>query len=132
MSRFSALALALALPAVASAQDAANGKELYMQHCAFCHGLEAKGGGPLAGGLIVQPKDLTLLSRENNGVFPLVRAVMRVDGREALVSHGSPMPIYGPYFEGDRSVAMRTEAGQPMLMSVPVADITAYMIEIQQ
>lgn len=132
MSRLPALALALVLPAVATAQDAASGKELYMQHCAFCHGLEAKGGGPLAGGLVVQPKDLTALKRENNGVFPLERVVMRVDGREALVSHGSPMPIYGPYFEGDRSVAMRADNGQPMLMSAPVADITAYMIEIQQ
>ncbi|MEX0365874.1 MAG: cytochrome c [Ruegeria sp.] len=118
----------LALPALA--QDAGRGAELYLHHCAACHGREATGRGPMAGVLIIQPSDLTALSGED-GVFPTERVVKRIDGRDPLVSHGSPMPVYGPYFEG-RDTAIKTPAGQPILTSEPIVDLVAYLQTLQR
>lgn len=113
------------------AQEAEEGRAIYMQHCATCHGLEADGKGPMAPVMVVQPKDLSRLVIDNNGEFPLMRVVQRIDGRDPLVSHGSTMPVYGEFFMGD-DVAMKTAAGQPVMMGRPIADLVAYLQEIQQ
>ncbi|HKL68734.1 cytochrome c [Salibaculum sp.] len=113
-----------------AAQDADEGARLYQQHCATCHGAEATGDGPMAAALILQPPDLTALAAGNDGVFPTARVARRIDGRDPLVSHGSPMPVYGPFFEGD-DTAIRVETGQPMMTSRPVADLVAYLEGIQ-
>ena len=116
------------LPAVA--QDAAAGKELFVQHCATCHGLEATGQGPMAGVLIIKPANLTKLAASNGGAFPTARVVARIDGRDPLVSHGSPMPVYGFFFEGD-DTATKTESGQPIMTSRPIVDLVAYLESLQ-
>lgn len=120
-----------ALASSGQAQDAAVGEALYAEHCAVCHGADADGGGPLGPALILQPPDLRTLTARHDGVFPLERVVTRIDGRDPLVSHGSPMPVYGQFFEGD-DTAMKTEAGQPILMSGPVADLVAYLQGVQE
>lgn len=114
----------------AGAQDATKGEELYRVHCATCHGIDMHGQGPMAGVLLVQPSDLTALAAGNDGVFPTERVVMRIDGRDPLVSHGSPMPVYGPFFEG-ADIAVKTPGGQPMMTSVPIADLLAYLTSLQ-
>ncbi len=125
----------MAAPAIAtpvSAQDADIGRALFHQHCATCHGLEGQGDGPMAGAMILKPVDLTLLSRSNEGDFSLLRAIKRIDGRDPLVSHGSPMPVYGDYFERAYDVPIKTRSGQPILTSQPVVDLVAYLREIQR
>jgi hypothetical protein len=42
------------------------------------------------------------------------------------------MPVFGPFFEGDRSVALKTESGQPVMLSPPVADLVAWLISVQE
>lgn len=128
---FLAGAVVLAFAGAAAAQDAQIGRDLYLKHCATCHGMEADGRGPMAPALVVQPKDLTALAAENEGVFPLLRVVRRIDGREPLVSHGSAMPVYGEFFEGD-DTAMKTVSGQPILVSRAIADLVTYLQGIQQ
>ena len=113
------------------AQDANEGKALYQSHCADYHGTEVDGNGPLANAMIMKPKNLRQLAAENEGVFPMLRVVMRIDGRDPLVSHGSPMPVYGQYFEGN-DTALKTAAGQPIMTSRAIADLVAYLIEQQQ
>lgn len=120
----------LAAPAVA--QDPDVGRAHYHTHCATCHGLEGQGDGPMAGVLLIPPTDLTALTLGNDGEFPLERVVMRIDGRDPLVSHGSPMPVYGDYFEGVFDVPMKTPGGQPVLTSQPVVDLVAFLREIQR
>lgn len=110
--------------------NAVTGAKLFEAHCAVCHGLDADGLGPMAPVLLVQPSDLTSLVTRHGGVFPLERVAARIDGRDPLVSHGSDMPVYGEFFEG-RSVALRTDAGQPLLTSQPVADLVAWLRTIQ-
>jgi mono/diheme cytochrome c family protein len=126
LSGFSASAQDVAPPG-----DEALGRDLYMRYCATCHGVEARGDGPMASILLIQPTDLTALSRTNNGAFPLPRVARRIDGRDPLVSHGSPMPLFGDFFKGS-SVALRTPSGQPILTNQPVADLVAYIAGIQQ
>lgn len=129
MTRLLALFLCLATPALA--QDADIGRALYHQHCATCHGLEGAGDGPMAGVLTIPPADLTALQSANNGHFPLERVVHRIDGRDPLTSHGSPMPVYGPYFEGKWDVRLLDASGRAVLTSQPIADLTAFLREIQ-
>ncbi len=113
----------------AVAQDVDTGAELYQHYCATCHGIDATGHGPMAGVLVIQPSDLTQLAGED-GVFPTARVVARIDGRDPLVSHGSPMPVYGPYFEG-QDTSMKTPDGQPILTSQPIVDLVAYLETLQ-
>lgn len=122
----------LGLASPAAAQDADTGQALYQTHCATCHGAEAKGQGPLSGALLLQPPDLTVLAAENGGTFPLERVLNRIDGTDPLISHGSPMPVFGPFFEGVANTAMKLPSGQPLLVSEPIADLVAYLMTLQK
>ncbi len=125
------LIMALAFAAPAAAQDVAQGKAIYDFYCATCHGTSAIGNGPMSPSLVVPPTDLTALSSGNAGVFPTVRVVMRIDGRDPLVSHGSAMPVYGDFFEGT-DVATKAETGQPIMTSQPIVDLLAFLKSIQE
>jgi mono/diheme cytochrome c family protein len=75
-----------------------SGKELYVDHCAVCHGTDGKGNGPAAPALKTSPPDLTLLAKNHDGKFPSAHVVTVLDSPGAAV-HGSPeMPIWGPIF----------------------------------
>ena len=128
-----ALCAALAAgPAVAQdAPDPARGAALFARHCAMCHGAEARGNGPNAPSLNPQPTDLTRLAAANGGTFPLVTVLRRIDGREAIVAHGSPMPVFGAFFEGPE-VLLKTPTGEPAQVTLPVADIVAWLQSIQK
>ena len=128
-STLTALFTCLALPA--GAQDVATGAALYRSHCATCHGIEALGNGPMAPALLLRPPNLRALTRRNDGTFPTTRVVMRIDGRDPLVSHGSPMPVYGDFFDGD-DTATKAETGQPIMTSRPIVDLLAYLESIQE
>lgn len=114
---------------VAQPGDAEAGQAVYERYCTSCHGLEGTGHGPMRAVLTVQPTDLTALGAD--GTFPLERVVKRIDGRDPLVAHGSPMPVYGDFFETGAGVALRTGAGQPVMTSEPVADLVAYLRTLQ-
>ncbi|WP_300032102.1 cytochrome c [uncultured Roseobacter sp.] len=122
---------ALLLCGAVAAQEPVIGAEIYARHCATCHGAEARGNGPMAPALVLQPPDLTGLAARHGGVFPAERVVMRIDGRDPLVSHGSPMPVYGAFFEGT-DVILKVETGQPVLTSQPVADLLEYLRALQE
>ena len=92
--------------------------------------MEADGKGPMAPILLVQPATLSSLIADNGGTFPLLRVIQRIDGRDPLISHGSSMPVYGDFFEGD-DTALKTDAGQPVMTSRPIADLVAYLLTIQ-
>ncbi|UWR25419.1 cytochrome c [Sulfitobacter sp. S223] len=124
------IAALLLSPAIALAQDAQAGAALYDQHCAVCHGADGRGKGPLAAALILQPPSLRDLSERHDG-FPTRRVVMRIDGSDPLVSHGSPMPVYGEFFAGDDTI-LKTESGQPVMTSRAIVDLVAYLRGIQE
>jgi cytochrome c len=120
--------IACASPALA--QDVDAGQANYERYCAACHGIAADGQGSMQPVLTIPPTDLTQLTKANAGIFPLVRVIKRIDGRDPLVSHGSPMPVYGDFFEGE-DMTIKTPAGQPVLTSRPVVDLVTYLQSLQ-
>lgn len=72
------------------------GKLEFETNCAICHGVNAKGGGLYTAHLKVTPSDLTVLAKNNGGVFPIARIYEVIDGRTQVAAHGShDMPIWG-------------------------------------
>lgn len=118
------------LGTVAAGQDAAEGGLLYERHCATCHGLSGEGQGPMAGVLVIQPTDLTTLAAREGGAFPVLRVIRRIDGRDPLVAHGSPMPVYGDFFEGD-DTTLETASGQKIMTSRAIADLVSFLQTMQ-
>jgi mono/diheme cytochrome c family protein len=76
-----------------------SGKLDFRQYCAQCHGKEGTGNGPVAGALKKKPANLTLLSRNNGGVFPDMEVHDFIDGSKVAEGHGTrEMPIWGYAF----------------------------------
>jgi mono/diheme cytochrome c family protein len=76
-----------------------SGKLDFRRYCAQCHGMDATGDGPVAPALKKKPANLTLLSKNNGGVFP--EKVVRdfIDGTKTSAAHGTrEMPIWGDAF----------------------------------
>lgn len=75
------------------------GRELFRAYCASCHGVAANGMGPAARALRDKVPDLTLLARNNRGLFPEAYVREVIMGDRVLAAHGSrEMPIWGPIF----------------------------------
>jgi mono/diheme cytochrome c family protein len=88
--------LSLSTMAFAQKEKVDVGKLEFEVHCAICHGMDAKGNGPYVSSLKVAPSDLTLIARNNAGVFPADHIIGVIDGRAQIASHGSrDMPIWG-------------------------------------
>ena len=77
------------------------GQQAYATFCATCHGALALGDGPLSEMITDKIPDITQMSADNDGVFPMLRVIHIIDGRTGLRGHGGPMPVYGQLFEGD-------------------------------
>jgi mono/diheme cytochrome c family protein len=76
------------------------GSQLYREHCAVCHGVDAKGGGPAAPALKKAPTDLTQIARRNGGKYPELAVQRKIKGAEVL-EHGTlDMPIWGQVLVG--------------------------------
>jgi len=78
------------------------GVDLFNSYCAVCHGVDAKGDGPLATQLRAMPANLTVLAQNNKGQFPAARVRKMIAGDdEPGASHGTRvMPVWGPIFRG--------------------------------
>ncbi len=122
------LALSITASAARPEADPARGADLFARHCAVCHGAGGGGDGPLAARQMIPPTNLTELGAGE--AFPTLRVAARIDGRDPLVSHGSPMPIWGDFLTGPK-VMLRTAPGQPILVDAPVADLVAYIATLQ-
>ena len=68
---------------------ATSGKQMYINYCASCHGVDGRGNGPAAAALRMPTTDLTVLSRNNHGVFPETHIVTVLQYGAEFPSHGS-------------------------------------------
>src|SRR5262245_3014047 len=90
------------------------GQQTYERACASCHGVDARGDGPVAPTLKVPPSDLTTLARRHGGVFPRDQVVAVVTGTTPITAHGTAeMPVwrmrFGPTSSGaTAAAALRT------------------------
>ncbi|MEM0946131.1 MAG: cytochrome c [Pseudomonadota bacterium] len=125
------LALLALIPTPSSAQDPSEGADLFVSYCATCHGLEARGDGPMAPILTILPADLSRISERNGGAFPTLRVARQIDGRDPLLAHGGQMPVFGNLFS-DQVVAIPGPGGQPIMVSQSIADIMAWLQTVQE
>lgn len=85
---------------VSAAENMTIGQQEFNSSCAACHGVEADGKGPMAGLMTVEVPDLTVLAKNNGGVFPMERVYSVIDGRAEVAAHGTrDMPIWGARYK---------------------------------
>ena len=85
--------------AAVQAEDFDVGKAEFRSSCASCHGTDGKGKGPVSEQLKVPPPDLTILAKNNNGVFPTNAVYETIYGSKTIAAHGTrEMPIWGERF----------------------------------
>jgi mono/diheme cytochrome c family protein len=101
--RSTALALLMVgAPCAAGAQEPDVGRIEFMANCAQCHGIGGKGDGIIAGYLTMPPPDLTVIQRDNDGVFPEGVLYEIIEGGGSTDVHGSrEMPAWGDRFSAD-------------------------------
>ena len=91
--------LSAGLAGAALAEDLDIGKSEFQSSCASCHGADGKGKGPVGELLKIPPPDLTMLARNNNGVFPTNAVYETIFGSKTIPAHGTrEMPIWGERF----------------------------------
>jgi mono/diheme cytochrome c family protein len=102
----------------------ADGKAMFMEYCATCHGSDGKGNGPAAAALKKAPADLTLLSAHNGGKFPGAHVIRYIGGEDTVLAHGTrDMPIWGDVFKSmSRDQAVTAQR---------VSNLTDYVKSIQ-
>lgn len=84
------------------AQAVDRGQHQFRVSCSGCHGVDARGNGPVAPFLAVAVPDLTLIAARNKGVFPADEVYKIIDGQADLRAHGPRhMPVWGYEFFGD-------------------------------
>jgi mono/diheme cytochrome c family protein len=105
------LALVFTAPLAKSfAADVDGGKGMYLKYCASCHGITGKGDGPVSRDLKVKMPDLTVLKRNNQGMYPTDRVVSSIDGSRSVRAHGDRnMPVWGEVFRKEHEKEKYTE-----------------------
>src|SRR5260370_34456039 len=73
-------------PAPTAALD---GKSLFLEYCAVCHGKDGKGDGPAVDALKQRPTDLTQISRATKGKFPDTRILAILKGAQSVTAHAN-------------------------------------------
>jgi mono/diheme cytochrome c family protein len=96
--------IVLSINAQADKQDI--GKREYESACAVCHGLTGRGDdGPLKPYLVKPVPNLTVLAKNNKGVFPFDKVFQIIDGRQEVATHGPRnMPVWGNAFNNQTSL----------------------------
>lgn len=106
------------------------GRQIYVENCATCHGLQAAGDGPMTAILSVDVPDLRGLNAANGGAFPLLEVIAVIDGRNKLTGHGGPMPIFG-YALGGETQVLDGPGGSPVTVKGDILAIARWL-ETQQ
>lgn len=111
-----------------SMPDADEGRQLYAENCAACHGASGRGDGPWATGMAPAPSDLTQLSE--NGTFPRARVLSTIDGYHRAQMPGQQMPEFGALLQGE-TVPIDVGDGVMTPTPRPLAALLIYLESIQ-
>lgn len=108
-------------------QEVMDGRAAFETYCASCHGVDARGDGPVASVLEVPPPDLTQLKMKFDGVYPSEYVLRTIDGRHEFLSHGTrQMPIWGNIWREDST------AGSEVKVQARLNSLLHYLETIQQ
>jgi len=123
--------LLLASCAAGALADEPSGKQDFEQNCASCHGKNGKGHGEalyvIPG---IKPPDLTLLGKNNGGVFPAEQVYRAIDGRSSIPAHSRiDMPFWGTTLqEQGKEFTPESEAK----VKARISNMVAYIKSIQE
>jgi len=101
-----------------------SGREMFLAYCAACHGLDAKGGGPVAPVLKMRPTDLTTLAKRHGGKFPGAEVAKELSSIYQAPHGTKEMPVWGPYLS---YVSPKSEA----VGALRIANIVKYIETLQ-
>jgi len=117
------------------------GKALYVEYCASCHGPGGKGDGPDGAKLDPKPTDLTQIAKGNGGKFPFYEVMLQISGRSptdqeqdaslpgSVTAHANmKMPSWGKIFaqqEGTTPLDLQLQTTGKIML------ITEYLQSIQ-
>lgn len=108
----------------ARADEVAEGKAIYQQYCASCHGIRGEGDGYMARALTIPPANLRLLSARYGNPLPEDQIARFIDGRADVRAHGPrDMPVWGERFYA--------ETGSERQVTNRIAKLVAYLQSIQ-
>ncbi|MFZ0738766.1 MAG: c-type cytochrome [Candidatus Acidiferrales bacterium] len=103
----------------------ASGAEMFKTYCAVCHGRDAKGDGPAAADLKVQPPDLTMLAKRHDGKFPDTYVAMVLRNGPKAPAHGTAeMPVWGPLFSS-------ISGGDQAQVNLRIGNLVSYVKSLQ-
>ena len=115
-----------------AAEEELIGSAEFLNSCASCHGVGAKGDGNLATYLNIKPTDLTMLAKNNDGVYPFLKVFQTVDGRAATAGHGDRlMPVWGDRYSMDVGDKYGPFGGEAAVRA-RVLELVYYIQNIQQ
>ncbi|MGK7753471.1 MULTISPECIES: c-type cytochrome [unclassified Roseovarius] len=116
----------------ATAQDSMpepdEGRAIFEDNCAVCHGSRGMGNGPWAGSYNPPPADLTALKED--GVFSRTRVLSVIDGYDRTGLPGHEMPEFGLLLQGD-TVPVDVGDGVMTPTPRPLAALLFYIESIQ-
>jgi mono/diheme cytochrome c family protein len=101
------------------------GRDNFVEYCAVCHGLFAKGDGPAAPAMKAKVPDLTILAQKTGGKLNKLAMQDTIVGtKKQTPAHGSvDMPIWGPVF--------RSMNADPNIAKLRVQNLVDYIESIQ-
>ncbi|MDQ7070684.1 MAG: c-type cytochrome [Rhodobacterales bacterium] len=111
--------------------EAPEGAALFDENCAVCHGDSGRGDGPWSAGMSPMPADLTVLSRANDGTFPMVRILSVIDGYDRTGLPGVEMPEFGLLLRGE-TVPVDVGDGVFTPTPRPLAALLVYIESLQR
>ena len=106
------------------------GKDLFVEHCARCHGIDASGKGPDAAALKTEPADLTKISERRGGVWPMLEVMSILDGYLKVQEPRDDMPVITELNDGP---AVEFDTGNGLVTRIPsrLIEIAEYLESIQ-
>lgn len=129
---FASLAVVAAgCAAAVSMPEPPEGRALYTDYCAACHGPGGRGDGPLADESGLAPPDLTRIAARNAGEFPRAEVLSTIDGYTRGGVEGPQMPEFGDLLMGE---TVPVDTGDARLSPVPrpLAALLVYIESIQE
>jgi mono/diheme cytochrome c family protein len=118
----------------AAHSEVAPGKLEYQEACARCHGEAGKGRGPTPATSTKKPTDLTILAKNNGGVFPEEKILRIIHNTEAITAHGPrEAPVWGKRFSLRLNVTTGSSLpGSSVQVDYRVRQLMQYLKSIQE
>ncbi|WP_299351355.1 cytochrome c [uncultured Shimia sp.] len=111
--------------------DQIEGERVYEANCEACHGSSGQGDGRLAATMNPAPADLSTLSADNGGAFPVSAVLSKIDGYASDETAQAAMPTFGDLLSGD-TVPVETDDGVLTPTPRQLAALLSYLETLQQ